>query len=278
MSKETITLPADMVGQRLDTILAGVLADVSRAQIQAWIKEGRITDSVTGKPIFQSSLKSKTPLTVIIDRPNKKPFEPPRAEDKPDNLHIVFEDDYLLIINKPSGIAVHPGAGRPGGTLVNMLLGHTELSDMGDQERPGIVHRLDKDTSGLMVVAKTNAVHAKLADALQNRDVKRVYNALVWNVPRPLSDTIETQIGRDPKARRRKRPDQREPHERWYPDLHDRRHRSHRRDRRGRRQDADGPPPVRRRDPATHLPNSRHDRHHSDQCQRERREPEYLRA
>jgi 23S rRNA pseudouridine1911/1915/1917 synthase len=107
----------------------------------------------------------------------------------------------LLVVNKPVGLTVHPGAGRHDGTLVNMLLGHTDgkLSDVGTQERPGIVHRLDKDTSGLLMVAKTNRVHVALADALQRRDIQRHYQALVWGLPQPLSGTIDAPIGRDPK-------------------------------------------------------------------------------
>ena len=203
MTYETIHLQLTKTGQRLDALLAESFVDASRAQIQSWIKDGRVKDK-SGKTL-QASLKLKSPLDVIIERPIKKPFEPPKAETRPEGLQIVFEDDYLLVINKPVGIAVHPGAGRRDGTLVNLLLGHTDgkLSDMGDQERPGIVHRLDKDTSGLMVVAKTNHVHALLGDMLKRHEVKRTYHAIVWGVPQLRSGTVTTQIGRDPKNRQR---------------------------------------------------------------------------
>jgi 23S rRNA pseudouridine1911/1915/1917 synthase len=200
MTIQTIHLSEDLIGQRLDAALASLLDGVSRAQIQSWIKDGRVT--LNGEPL-KVSFKSKIPVTLKLDRPVKKPFAPPLPEDKHADLRIVFEDDYLLVIDKPSGVVVHPGAGRRDGTLVNMLLGHTELSDMGDTERPGIVHRLDKDTSGLMIVAKTNAVHAALAELLQKHEISRVYRALVWNVPRPAVGRIETKIGRDPKSRQR---------------------------------------------------------------------------
>ncbi len=202
MTTETIHLTEDFIGRRLDAVLAELFHDVSRAQIQSWIKEGRVTHDGLA---LKASFKAKKPMPLLLDRPEKRPFEPPRAEEKPENLEIVFEDDHLLVIHKPAGIAVHPGAGRRDGTLVNMLLGHTggALSDMGDMERPGIVHRLDKDTSGLMLVAKTNAVHAALAEALQRREISRIYRALVWNIPNPVSGTVETRIGRDPKSRQR---------------------------------------------------------------------------
>lgn len=204
MNYETIHFQLEKTGQRLDALLTEALGDVSRAQIQQWIKDGLVKDAM-GKPITQASLKLKNPLAVRVDRPIKKPFEPPQPESRPEALQIVFEDEFLLVVNKPVGLAVHPGAGRHNGTLVNLLLGHTDgkLSDMGDRERPGIVHRLDKDTSGLMVVAKTNQVHAKLADLLKKHEIKRVYQAVVWNIPQPRNGTIETQIGRDPKSRQR---------------------------------------------------------------------------
>lgn len=203
MTHETIHLHLTAIGQRLDTLVAENFTNASRAQIQLWIKDGRIKDK-SGK-VLSGSLKLKAPLDVVIERPIKKAFEPPKPEECPEGLNIVFEDEHLLVINKPVGIAVHPGAGRHQGTLVNLLLSHTQgkLSDMGDQERPGIVHRLDKDTSGLLVVAKTNNVHAKLAELLKKHEIRRVYQAVVWNIPQPRHGTIITQIGRDPKSRQR---------------------------------------------------------------------------
>jgi len=204
MTSETITFEMQPSDKRLDTALAEFLPDISRAQIQEWIKKGLVTDQASGQAL-KGSFKAKKPTAITILRPVLKPFEPPKAEYRPDALNIVYEDEYLIVINKPVGLTVHPGAGQHTGTLVNLLLGHTngQLSDIGTHERPGIVHRLDKDTSGLLVVAKTNAVHVKLAEALQRRDMKRIYRALVYNVPDPRSGTIETLIGRDPRSRQR---------------------------------------------------------------------------
>lgn len=204
MTCETIHFEFIPSSQRLDSFLAEQLPDISRAQIQDWIKRGLVTDLENGQAL-KASFKPKKTMTVSVDKPVLKPFEPPKPEHRPDALNIIFEDEHLMVINKPAGLTVHPGAGNHGGTLVNLLLGHTggKLSDVGTQERPGIVHRLDKDTSGLMVVAKTNIVHVKLSEALQRREVKRIYQALVHNIPQPREDTIHTQIGRDPRSRQR---------------------------------------------------------------------------
>lgn len=204
MTNDTIHFEFLPSSQRLDSFLVEQLPDVSRAQIQDWIKRGLVTEQESGQQL-KPSFKPKKPVTVIVDRPVLKPFEPPKPEHRPDALNIMFEDEHLIVINKPAGLTVHPGAGQHDGTLVNLLLGHTDgqLSDVGAQERPGIVHRLDKNTSGLMVVAKTNAVHVKLADLLQKREMKRIYKALVHGIPQPSEDVIHTQIGRDPRSRQR---------------------------------------------------------------------------
>jgi 23S rRNA pseudouridine1911/1915/1917 synthase len=194
-------VPSDM---RLDLLLSVLIPDISRAQIQDWIKKDLIKDSATGKTL-KSSFKVKHAMNITVQRPVLAPFEPPKPEERAEALDIVYEDEYLLVINKPVGLSVHPGAGQRDGTMVNMLLGHTHgrLSDVGTQERPGIVHRLDKNTSGLLVVAKTNAVHVALAASLQDRTMKRIYNALVYNIPNPKEGTINSLIGRDPKNRQR---------------------------------------------------------------------------
>lgn len=204
MTKDTIHFELDRLNTRLDIMLSNMITDTSRAQIQEWIKKGLVKNRETGE-ILKGSYKLKTPIQVTIERPRLIPFEPPKPEARSKDLNIIFEDEHLLVVNKPVGIAVHPGAGRHSGTLVNLLLGHTNgnLSDAEDRERPGIVHRLDKDTSGLMVVAKTNPVHAALANAIQNREMKRIYWALVYNIPQPRAETIQTQFGRDPKSRQR---------------------------------------------------------------------------
>lgn len=204
MNDETIRFELNTPGQRLDAALSEVLPDTSRAQIQNWIKQGLVTDE-TGKALTQGSLKLKQPINVIVKPPQKQPFALPQPSERSGDLDIIFEDEHLLVVNKPVGLTVHPGAGRHDGTLVNMLLGHTggKLSDINTHERPGIIHRLDKDTSGLLMVAKTNRVHVALAEALQRRDIQRHYQALVWGLPQPLSGTIDAPIGRDPKNRQR---------------------------------------------------------------------------
>ncbi|MDB5477528.1 MAG: rluD [Alphaproteobacteria bacterium] len=204
MKTETIHLEIEQTGQRLDIALSEKFPDISRAQIQDWVKKGLVKDAKTGE-VLKGSFKTKIPFGVTVEKPILLPFAPPQAEERTEALDIVYEDDYLLVINKPTGLTVHPGAGQHNGTLVNLLLGHTNgaLSDMGSHERPGIVHRLDKDTSGLLVVAKTNAVHVRLAESLQARTMKRIYRALVFHIPNPRDGTIEGMIGRDPRNRQR---------------------------------------------------------------------------
>lgn len=191
-------------GQRLDFLLVELFPNVSRAQIQEWIKKGLVIDSIT-QEVLKSSYKAKKPFTITVKQPKLVPFAPPEAEKRSESLNIVFEDEHLLVINKPVGLTVHPGAGQRSGTLVNLLMGHTDgkLSDIGTHERPGIVHRLDKNTSGLLVVAKTNAVHVALAEMLQQRVMKRIYQAIVYNIPSPREGTVNSMIGRDPNNRQR---------------------------------------------------------------------------
>lgn len=204
MEYDILSFDIDQIGQRLDSLLAGLIPGTSRAQIQEWIKQGLVKDSITGESL-KPSYKSKTAFSITIQRPVLAPFALPEAESRPESLNIVYEDEHLLVINKPVGLTVHPGAGQRDGTLVNLLMGHTkgQLSSVGTHERPGIVHRLDKNTSGLLVVAKTNAVHVILADMLQKRVMKRIYQAIVYNLPTPREGTINSLIGRDPHHRQR---------------------------------------------------------------------------
>jgi 23S rRNA pseudouridine1911/1915/1917 synthase len=205
MAHKTITLELTELGERIDALLSKRIGNISRAQVQIWLKEGLVTDEVTGEPIYQASLKLKRPVRVNVAVPVKQAFAPPAAEKRSEQLDIVYEDEYLLVVNKPRGLTVHPGAGQPSGTLVNLLLGHTDgkLSSVGEHERPGIVHRLDKDTSGLLMIAKTNQTHVALASSLQKREITRLYQALVYGLPQPLSGTIDRPISRDPKNRQR---------------------------------------------------------------------------
>jgi 23S rRNA pseudouridine1911/1915/1917 synthase len=185
---------AAQAGQRLDHLLAAKFQDVSRSQLQRWIADGLVRlDGQTSKP----SQTVKTGQSLVV-----RPFVPEATNDwQPEAmpLEIVCEDDLVLVINKPAGLVVHPAAGHASGTLVNGLLGHCpELSVL---PRCGIVHRLDRDTTGLMVVAKTGPAQLSLAAQLADRTVSRRYLALAWG--RASAQTVATQIGRDPRDRQR---------------------------------------------------------------------------
>lgn len=188
------TILVGMLGEgRLDSALAVALPQFSRARIQALIIEGALhigsklaTDASSKKFAGQSF-----ELTVPASRPDKA-----EAQDIP--LDIVFEDDDLIVVNKPAGLVVHPAAGHADGTLVNALLHHCRgrLSGIGGVERPGIVHRIDKDTSGLLVVAKSDSAHEGLAKLFATHDIERKYFAIVSGVPAPPIGSVRTQIGR----------------------------------------------------------------------------------
>jgi 23S rRNA pseudouridine1911/1915/1917 synthase len=187
-------------GQRLDRALAAALPELSRVRIQALMAEGCVTRD--GVAFDDASAAARPGQHIVIDIPPAVAAIPV-AQDIP--LDIVFEDAEMLVIDKPAGLVVHPGAGNPDRTLVNALLAYCgdQLSGIGGVRRPGIVHRLDKDTSGLMVVAKTDRAHAALADQLQSRTLKRTYNAVVWGHPAPAAGTVEGNIGRSPHDRQR---------------------------------------------------------------------------
>lgn len=185
-------------GYRLDAFLALNLPDFSRAQLQKLIKDGHVMGS---RLITQPAYKVKLDEVFTITPPALTPLDLV-AEDIP--LNIIFEDEHLLVIDKPSGLSVHPGAGRHSGTLVNALMHHSQnLSQVGGLERPGIVHRLDKDTTGLIVVAKNDKVHASLGKQFENRSVTKVYMALCYGIPKANEGTIEGNIGRHPTDRQR---------------------------------------------------------------------------
>tara|TARA_Y100001001_G_C8006731_1_gene308282 strand:- start:1159 stop:2181 length:1023 start_codon:yes stop_codon:yes gene_type:complete len=199
-----ISLDETHFGQRLDVAILSQLEheSLSRMRLQSLIKDGQVIDSATGKSVKQPSLKVKEEMHLSITLPELQQASP-EAENIP--LDIVYEDEHLLVLNKPAGLVVHPGAGNHSGTLVNALLHHCkgELSGIGGVERPGIVHRLDKETSGLMMVAKNDMAHRKLSKQLQNRTATRIYQALVWDMPIPPSGRIELNIGRHPKDRQK---------------------------------------------------------------------------
>ncbi|OWJ59867.1 RluA family pseudouridine synthase [Inquilinus limosus] len=195
-----VTIHPDAAGQRLDRALADAVPDLSRSRLQALIAAGCVREGE--RTVEDASTKVKPGQRFEIRVP-----PPVRAEPEPQaiGLDIVYEDPHLIVIDKPAGLVVHPAAGNPDGTLVNALLAHcgAQLSGIGGVARPGIVHRLDKETSGLMVVAKTDAAHKALSAQFADRTLSRTYLALVWGRPSPSAGTIEGAIGRDPRNRQR---------------------------------------------------------------------------
>jgi 23S rRNA pseudouridine1911/1915/1917 synthase len=183
---------------RLDSWLARELPGLSRARIQSLIAAGEVR--LQGKTT-RASARLRPGQAVSVFVPEPVPARP-LPEDIP--LDIVHEDRHLLVLSKPAGLAVHPGAGRPGGTLVNALLRHVrDLSGVGGVLRPGIVHRLDRGTSGLLVVAKDDETHRALAQQFAGRTVEKEYLALVLGVPARREGTIDAPVGRDPVHRKR---------------------------------------------------------------------------
>jgi 23S rRNA pseudouridine1911/1915/1917 synthase len=178
---------------RLDRALAEAVPHLSRVRLQALLNEGAIT--IGGKPINAPSSRKYAGQPFEITVP---PARPDKAQAQNMSLIVVYEDDYLLVVDKPAGLVVHPAAGHPDGTLVNALLHHCKgrLSGIGGVQRPGIVHRIDRDTSGLLVVAKTDAAHEGLAKLFAAHDIDRQYLAVVSGVPTLPAGTIRTQIGR----------------------------------------------------------------------------------
>ena len=186
-------------GERLDKTLADLLPDISRARVQALIAEGAV--SRDGVAITSGSQKAQ-PGDHRLLIPPPAPAEPlPEAIP----LTVLYEDAHLIVIDKPAGMAAHPAPGSETGTLVNALLHHcgASLSGIGGVARPGIVHRLDKDTSGVMVAAKTDAAHAGLSALFATHDIDRVYIALTRGAPSPIKGTVQTLLGRSPNDRKK---------------------------------------------------------------------------
>jgi 23S rRNA pseudouridine1911/1915/1917 synthase len=189
---------ADAAGMRLDQWLAGLLApDFSRSRIQALIRDGQV--EIGGRAIEEPKKKLAGGETVSVALPEP---EPPEPEGEAIPLTILHEDAALVVVDKPSGLVVHPGAGNWTGTLVNALIHHCgdSLSGIGGIRRPGIVHRLDKETSGVMVVAKTDVAHRALSGAFADHGasggLERAYVALVWGAPARMSGTVDAPLGR----------------------------------------------------------------------------------
>jgi len=187
-------VPMEYLGERLDRVVAELCPQFSRSQLQKWIKSGDILLNNSSANV-RDKVSGGDEITVT-------PVLQPKINDLPEsiNLDIVYEDDHLLVLNKPAGLVVHPGAGNQNGTLVNGLLAHN--AEQKNLPRAGIVHRLDKDTTGLMMVAKTLESHNALVNQLQEREVKREYLALV-SKDVIAGDTIEANIGRHPRDRKK---------------------------------------------------------------------------
>ena len=196
-----ISILTGTVGEgRLDSAIAAALPDLSRARVQALLVENAL--SIDGEPVTDGSTKKFTGRSFSLSIPAPRPD---KAEAQDMALVVVYEDDHLLIVDKPAGLVVHPAAGHPDGTLVNALLHHCrgKLSGIGGVERPGIVHRIDRDTSGLLVVAKSDKAHEGLAKLFAAHDIERRYLAIVSGIPAPPDGTVRTQIGRSPTNRKK---------------------------------------------------------------------------
>jgi len=196
--RQSITVGEDGSGQRVDAFLAAAIPDLTRAAVQRLIEGGLV---LLDGAVPKASLKLRAGDSLTVEIPSPEPAAA-LPEDIP--LEILYEDGDLVVINKPAGMVVHPGAGNSGGTLVNALLGHcSDLSGIGGELRPGIVHRIDKDTSGILVVAKSDAAHQGLAKQFSEHTVKRIYLALVFGTMKSDTGRIEGTIGRHPVDRKK---------------------------------------------------------------------------
>ncbi len=195
-----IEVSTDTAGTRLDKLLTDAMPDVSRSRIKALIKDGHVTCAGTNIKSPSKTVRAGDVYHVAIP-------EPDDPEPQPENipLDVIFEDEHLIVVNKPAGMVVHPAAGSPNGTLVNALLHHCEgsLSGIGGVKRPGIVHRIDKETSGLLVVAKHEKAHNGLAEQFADHSIERRYAAICKGHPKQGVGRIEGNIARHPVDRKR---------------------------------------------------------------------------
>lgn len=204
MTERILSVPQGVSPERIDKYLSTVLNDAaeqvfSRSAVSALLEQGKVL--INGKPVGKSAkIRGGEEITVQIPAP--KPLE---AIPQNIPLEIIYEDRDILVVNKPQGMVVHPAAGNPDGTLVNALLAHCEgsLSGINGVLRPGIVHRIDKDTSGLLIVAKTNDAHLGLAEQIKEHSFLREYEAVVIGHLKERQGTIDAPIGRDPKDRKK---------------------------------------------------------------------------
>jgi 23S rRNA pseudouridine1911/1915/1917 synthase len=198
--RRTLTIDESQAGQRLDRVLAAAWSDLSRSRLQQLIAAGAVTGASRAFDDASQKVKAGEALTLVI---------PPAVAAEPEGqdiaLNIVFEDPHLIVVDKPAGLVVHPAAGNRDGTLVNALIAHCgeSLRGIGGELRPGIVHRIDKDTTGLMVAAKSEKAHTSLGKQFAAHAIERVYRALVWGVPRERAGTIDGALGRSPLNRQK---------------------------------------------------------------------------
>lgn len=203
-ARHEVTAGPEAAGGRLDRLLAQALPQLSRSRLKALIEQGCV--SADGRPVTAPASKVRAGQTFAIIVPEARPVA---LEAQAIPLEILYEDSELIVLNKPAGLVVHPAAGNPDRTLVNALIAHCGpglkggLTGIGGEQRPGIVHRLDKDTSGLMVVAKTAAAHADLVAQFAARSIERSYLALVWGRPQPAQGRLTGNIGRSPRNRKK---------------------------------------------------------------------------
>src|SRR5665213_2719794 len=200
--RHTALAGAEHAGWRLDRFLAASLPDFSRSRLQQLLESGAVSLGDPQRTVKDANHRVKPGDHFTVTVPPTAPAAP-QGQDIP--LTVIYEDKELIVIDKPAGLVVHPAAGNPDGTLVNALIAHcgTGMLSIGGEARPGIVHRLDKDTSGLLVAAKTERAMASLAKQFATHTIERAYNAVVWGAPRLGDGVIEGQIGRNPFDRKR---------------------------------------------------------------------------
>ena len=201
-NKIELTVPQELAGKRLDACVSKLAPDYSRVQIQRLIADGSLL--LNGKVQNVKRYIVSEGDRITFEEPEELPMEHVEGEDIP--LSVLYEDDSLLVIDKPAGMVVHPAAGNWTGTVVNALLGRKEFAEDFEEEdmtRPGIVHRLDKDTSGCLVIAKNSIAMHKLSRSFAEREVSKTYAAIAAPAPKVLTAKIETQIGRNPGNRKK---------------------------------------------------------------------------
>ena len=197
-----LSIPADAAGERLDRTLAALIPEMSRSRIKALIEGGYLRSGETGATIDDASYRVKPGQEFQLTIPAAAAPVPLGQNIA---LTVAYEDADIIVIDKPAGMVVHPAPGNPDNTLVNALIAHCgdSLSGIGGVKRPGIVHRIDKDTSGLLIAAKNDAAHHALSEAFAAHDITRAYKCAVWGLPSPKAGIITTLVGRHPVHRQR---------------------------------------------------------------------------